>query len=293
MKVYLSMKKIACIIIALMAETSIYCSQTSTTILTKASNTLCVIRATHKPESSVDITINAQQNLHDCKKSLETMHDNLGNDDLLDIDIKIAHGILTHCCDQEIIIQDNAHDEAINLTLQGKQEKSHENLLYKAIDADDALQLSSLLDQNAHSNISDLLDRAMLNNNLPAFDILLTKIPSLNDHIDYGQTLMHKAIFRNHIACLSLLVSKGANVDATDSYGYTLLQSAVKNNNIAAATLLLIHGADTLMKDTFGSTVLDYEQTETMKNLVTTMSNAFLPKAYDRRPIVPTVAYVL
>lgn len=270
MKVYLSMKKIACIIIALMAETSIYCSQTYTTTFTKVINTLCITRAAHKPDSS------------DCKKSLETMHDNLGNDDLLDIDIKIAHGILTHCCDQEITMQNNAHDEAIKLTLPGKQEKPHQNILYQAIDADDALQLVRLLDQRPHGNISDLLDRAMLNNNLQAFDILLAKIPDLNNHINYGQTLMHKAIFKNHIACLSLLIKKGAIVDVKDSYGYTLLQSAVKNNNIAAATLLLEHGANPFLTDKHGLTVYEYEQyekTEEMKKLLTTMYNTYTPTA--------------
>jgi ankyrin repeat protein len=132
-----------------------------------------------------------------------------------------------------------------------------------AIAANDSIGVHALLAANVSPDESDEYGRtalifAVMFDNVPIGQMLVSNGANLNFHDKLGKTALHWAAERGSSDMLRLLLDAKAMVDAQNAQGLTPLMVAASNGRAEAVRLLLKYDADPRKYDYTGHDAVDW-----------------------------------
>jgi ankyrin repeat protein len=99
------------------------------------------------------------------------------------------------------------------------------------------------------------LGSAVLSNNLPIVEYLLSEGADMNVVDNFGSSALHHT---KDSGIAQFLIDRGANVNAQNEFGVTPLMRAIVINDVAIAECLILRGASLDIRDKRGLTPEDY-----------------------------------
>lgn len=101
------------------------------------------------------------------------------------------------------------------------------------------------------------INEAISDNDVEAFNALLSECTNLEETDDAGRTPLYCAVQFNRVEMASLLLKKGANVHIRDEYGNTLLiMACLRHANAEMIKLLISYGVDINATNNYGNSAI-------------------------------------
>lgn len=166
-----------------------------------------------------------------------------------------------------------------------RTDKSLETLneiLDYGVDHDNILIFKIGLERMTKNDISEVLLRPNIVNNLKFIKAVLNAGGDVNIKNWQGDTMLFKATLEGYDDIVKLVLEAGANPDIPDAFGDTALILVSRKGDEVIAELLLGAGADPNIQDAYGDTALTWASRKGYKDIVELLLRAGADPKYDK-----------